>query len=86
MGQPLNLNFRVPAPSRFSKGLGLDFPILESPATLEISAGGYPIRILIGVQCCDLHEVESKPGRLQTKGSGTRKFKIVSNADPPAVG
>jgi hypothetical protein len=30
VAQPLPLNFRVAAPSRFSKGLDLDCPILES--------------------------------------------------------
>jgi hypothetical protein len=42
VGLPLNLNFRVPAPSWFSKGLGLDSPILESPITPKISAGNSP--------------------------------------------
>jgi hypothetical protein len=40
VGQPVNLNFRVPAPSRFSKGLGLNSPILESTVTPRISTGG----------------------------------------------
>lgn len=32
-------------PSRFWKGLGLDFPILEHPSTLRISARGNPIDV-----------------------------------------
>jgi hypothetical protein len=78
VGQVLNLNLRVPAPSRFSKGLDLDFSILESPATRDITAGSHLMRVLGSVQNCDLHEGESKSGPLQTKGSGTRKFKVWS--------
>jgi hypothetical protein len=74
----------VPAPSRFSKGLGLDSPILELRATPKISTGPYPIRMLSGVQCCDLHEVESKPGPFQTKGSGTHKLKTPRQRLTPA--
>lgn len=69
---------------RGGTGLSLDFPVVELPTPREISAGGHPIRILSGVQSRDLHEVKSKPGPLRTKGSGTRKVKIVSRAHPPA--
>jgi hypothetical protein len=42
VGQPLDLNYRVPAPSRFSKGLGLDSTILDLTVALKLSTGSFP--------------------------------------------
>jgi hypothetical protein len=46
----------------------------------------FSICVRNGVRSCDLQEVASNPGPLQTKGSGTRKFKNTSTPGPPAGG
>jgi hypothetical protein len=83
-GPAFELEFSGASSFAVFEGAGFRFPDPQITGHSEDQHRRFSIRILSGVRSCDLHEVASKPGPLQTKGSGTRKFKPAPKAAPPA--
>ena len=84
-GPAFELEFSGASSFAVFEGAGFRFPDPRITGHSEDQHQRFSIRILSGARSCDLHEVASKPGPLETKGSGTRKFKLTSKPDPPAV-